>query len=257
MGTGRPVNEQPGQTDLDRLWQLQLLDAELSKLRQQLEGHPLRSQLEQGRRDLAELERRVGELERRMPELRLRVRQGELEVRSLQEQVTALEGRLFGGQASHPKELQSLQARLEQGRRRLGELEEQVLQAMLELDECQGDLQGYSQRRRELQEQVDRLAEQWSAVERELLQALGQLEQRHREVADRITHPGWLSRYHRLREAKDGRAVSPVDGERCGACGVPLPTLLLESLRRRDRLVACEICGRILYLMPSPHQARG
>lgn len=250
------MNTQPGPGDLDRLWQLQLLDSELLKVREQLEGHPLRAELGRRQAELAEVERREGELERRLRELRRRVRQGELELRALQDQIGALERRLFGGQTSHPKELQSLQTRLEQDRRQLGELEDQVLQAMLEQDQCQAELQSASERRRQLQEEVEQAARRWAAVEQELLAARGQLEARHQEVAGQIAQPAWLNRYLRLREAKQGRAVSPVEDDRCGACGVPLPTLLLESLRRRDRLVACEICGRILYRVPADRQAR-
>jgi len=58
------------------------------------------------------------------------------------------------------------------------------------------------------------------------------------------------NRYERLRTGRAGRAVAAIVNHACGACHHALPPAAQQEAKRRERLVACDGCGRMLMLPP-------
>jgi predicted nucleic acid-binding Zn-ribbon protein len=55
-----------------------------------------------------------------------------------------------------------------------------------------------------------------------------------------------LKRYDRIRESKGGVAVTTVNTGACGGCFRRIPPHEMQNLKRDDRIITCEGCGRIL-----------
>jgi len=55
-----------------------------------------------------------------------------------------------------------------------------------------------------------------------------------------------LSRYDRIRKARNGKAVVAVRRSSCGGCHNKIPPQRLLELRAQDKMYTCEHCGRIL-----------
>ena len=55
-----------------------------------------------------------------------------------------------------------------------------------------------------------------------------------------------LSRYDRIRKARNGKAVVPVRRSSCGGCHNKIPPQRLLELRTQNKMFMCEHCGRIL-----------
>ena len=55
-----------------------------------------------------------------------------------------------------------------------------------------------------------------------------------------------LTRYERIRDVKDGLAVATVQKGACGGCFRRIPPQEMQILKRNDRIMSCEGCGRIL-----------
>ncbi|MCX7918498.1 MAG: C4-type zinc ribbon domain-containing protein [bacterium] len=76
-----------------------------------------------------------------------------------------------------------------------------------------------------------------------------------------------LSRIERLQKRYNGFAVVPVVENACYGCRVIVSSRLIVALQKAERLVYCENCGRILYLLdpqkmvikeqPKPKSKRG
>ena len=62
--------------------------------------------------------------------------------------------------------------------------------------------------------------------------------------------PAARTRYERLRTGRAGRAVAAVVNKACGACHHALPPAGLQEAKRRERLVSCDGCGRLVMLAP-------
>jgi predicted nucleic acid-binding Zn-ribbon protein len=62
--------------------------------------------------------------------------------------------------------------------------------------------------------------------------------------------PATRSRYERIVQSRDGRAVVAILKGACGGCFRNQPPQVLQDARRRDRLLTCEGCGRLVIWPP-------
>ncbi len=62
--------------------------------------------------------------------------------------------------------------------------------------------------------------------------------------------PATRSRYERILGSHQGRAVVPVLKNACGGCYRAQPPQMLQEFRRRDRVLLCEGCGRMVIWPP-------
>jgi len=62
--------------------------------------------------------------------------------------------------------------------------------------------------------------------------------------------PSILKEYDRLRKARRGVAVAEVGEGRCAACHIGVRPQFMQELRRGDKVMFCESCGRILVYNP-------
>ena len=83
---------------------------------------------------------------------------------------------------------------------------------------------------------------------------LAALEARRGEIASALP-PATRSRYEKLRAGRAGRAVAAIENGACGGCHRGLPPAALQEARRREKLLLCDGCGRLLMLPPEPGTA--
>jgi uncharacterized protein len=81
-----------------------------------------------------------------------------------------------------------------------------------------------------------------TAVDRKEIEKLKQ--ERARVVAE--MSPRVVSEYERIRKNRGAAVAEAVEG-RCSKCNITLRLQYLQELKRGDRLMTCESCGRILY----------
>jgi predicted nucleic acid-binding Zn-ribbon protein len=78
---------------------------------------------------------------------------------------------------------------------------------------------------------------------------LAALATRRAAAAARLA-PAARTRYEKLRAGRAGRAVAAVTQGACGGCHSALAPAALQEARRREKLLVCEGCGRLLVLPP-------
>lgn len=236
--------------DLDRLWKLQLVDGAIRAAREALAAHADRKAAEAAEREVIETEARRQRHQERLRELRLAVRRAESELAQAEHESQELQDRLFGGSVTNPKELSSLQARYESTRQRVGRLQDEALERMMELEETEKALRQTESQLTESRRRLEEARQRWEKTKAALEAELVRLEQERAGLAAAMDNPTHLARYERLAAAKHGQALAAVDGGRCSACGVPLSNYVMTEARRKERVVFCEVCGRILYWQP-------
>jgi hypothetical protein len=80
------------------------------------------------------------------------------------------------------------------------------------------------------------------------------LDARRAETVGRL-EPAARSRYEKLRSLRGGRAIAAVANGACGGCHSGLPPHAIQELRRAEKLLICDGCGRLLMLPPVPPPA--
>ncbi len=71
-----------------------------------------------------------------------------------------------------------------------------------------------------------------------------------REQALGALTPEVRSAYERIRKKWNGTVLAEATDGRCGACYIALRPQLFQELRKGDKLVFCESCGRFLFYNP-------
>jgi predicted nucleic acid-binding Zn-ribbon protein len=231
----------------DRVLELQEVDLSIDRLEQR------RQELEDGT-DIAEARRRADRSEERVGELRLaldsvRREEGRLEneVSSVDQRIRAEQGRLYDGSVANPRELQSIEAEINNLRARKVRLEDEELGQMERREDMESRLPALEG---ELKEARDRLAEIEGSSERELAEVIQSLADRRgeRERLAPELDEDLLDLYESLRTQKRGVGAAALKDGVCQGCHEKLSPLAIDRLKRTEGIKRCENCRRILVL---------
>ncbi|MGH3055077.1 MAG: zinc ribbon domain-containing protein, partial [Gaiellaceae bacterium] len=98
----------------------------------------------------------------------------------------------------------------------------------------------------------DEQARRAGALEREESEARTQLAEIDGQRAVQVEGlpAGTRARYERVHGSRDGRAVVAVVKNACGGCFRSLAPQALQEAKRRDRVLICEGCGRLMVWPP-------
>jgi predicted nucleic acid-binding Zn-ribbon protein len=225
----------------EALYHLQTLDSQLDAIRKRLaEITILLNQNTAVRKAQAALE----QAENTLRHWQTRLTDLELERSQLQQEAAATEDRLYSGHVTNPRELIDMQNKLAELRHRYTELEEPLLEAMVSLEESQAEVEkAHDTLERIKQEQASAVG----ALSTEQAELNTKLQDLQAQVAQARTaiQPASLSLYDRLRQ-RGGLAVTAMEDESCGSCGVEISSQLAQQVRH-GAVILCPTCGRILY----------
>lgn len=230
-----------------RLLRVQEHDTATDRLHHRRQTLPELGQLTAVEDSLAALEIALADTSQRRNQVARRQRELEDTLASTEQRIADLERRMYSGVVSAPRELQAMQADHDSLRRRRATLEDEVLDAMGELEPVDAEVAGHGAERTRLDDEGARLrvlvAEAQAAIDAELA-----AEAASRADAVAVVPADILTLYERLRTQLDGIGAAPLVGTRCGGCHLSLPATELDRIRREppDALVTCDHCGRIL-----------
>jgi hypothetical protein len=226
---------------------LQNHDSAVDRLRHRKATLPERAQLEARRAAYAELEaRRAGVTERRDVELREERRLDD-EVRSLEAKAKAVDTKMYSGTVSSPKELQAMQADIDQLRRHAGELEDEELEVLVRRETLDGEVAELEAAQAAVVAEMEMLLAAIASQEGEIDAELAVEEEARAELAPGIPE-ATLRLYEQIRTANRGVGAARLVGMNCQACHLSLPATEVDRIRHlpADALVRCEHCGAIL-----------
>ena len=231
----------------DDLLTLQNHDSAADRLRHRRATLPERAELEARRAAYDDLERRRAEVtERRDAELREERRLDD-EVKNIEAKAKAEDSRMYSGTVSSPRELQAMQADIDQLRRQAREREDEELEVM--------------ERREALDAEVAELEAAQAALVSEMDTLLGAIGKQEAEIDAELAveedgraalRPGipdaTLRLYEQVRAGNRGVGAAKLVGMNCQACHLALPATEVDRIRHLppDALARCEHCGAIL-----------
>jgi hypothetical protein len=171
----------------------------------------------------------------------------ELEVQSVRTKLRNSQDRLFSGKVSNPKELASLQGESEALGRRIAKLEDDLLEAMIALEDAE------EQHERAAAALADATAQRENEVSG-LTAEQAQLERRVAELDTAIAQTRAslaaedMSLFDHLARRKANRPVALLSRSNvCGACGVSVPLSFASQARSHTEMAFCPSCERVLY----------
>ncbi len=231
--------------EIDRLWTLHGLDEEAHGVRAELAKYP-----EQHR----ELERKVAEAAGRLEQAKARLAELQKQRRELERQAAALgeQERHFQAQLPAVKKNEEYTALLHEigaTKEKRSALETEIL---VRMEAEEQEQQGAPVLERSLATAREEAAARARVLETARTEAQARLDglEVRRAAALQELPPATRTRYERVHASRDGRAVVPIDKGACGGCFRTLPPAVLQEARRRDHVLSCDGCGRLMVWPP-------
>ena len=234
-------------TPLEPLLELQERDLALDRLRHRRESLPEREALSTAESGKTSIETALTRARATRDEIVHEERKLEDEAQKLAAQAADAERRLYSGEIASPRELQALQADVEQLRRHQRSIEDRQLAAMEQREPLDGrvaelelELQGAEKAAAEAR---DALSTAEGVVDDEI-----KVESEAREGAASGIDADLLGDYEQRRQKARGAGAARLVGNTCQGCHLSIPATEVDRIRKAPpgTVAYCDNCGCIL-----------
>ncbi len=170
-----------------------------------------------------------------------------LELASLNDKANRSEKRLYSGTLTNPKELGDLQHEVEALGRRRAVLEDELLEAMINLEDAQEEADEVGKHLVSLEAIWEKRQNMLMNEQAELVERLNQLIVQRKQHLARMS-PEAARAYEDAARRAGPVAVAALQNGRCLGCQVSVPAYIIKAADE-GQLVTCDNCTRILYLL--------
>lgn len=227
------------------LLKLQSLDQEIDELEAERDSIPDKKiELENALKQETE---KVEALKKESLDLAKKRKEMEIELESLDEKKVRFQMQLLSVKTN--REYEALQHEIADLDKQRSALEDRIIESLERGEKVAEEIRTSEE---QLKSQSQRIRNEQLALDQRLKQVEDEIAIKKDERL-RLTKnldATLLKRYERIRSAKGGVAVTTVVGGACGGCFRSIPPHEMQNLKRDDRLIACEGCGRILIWKP-------
>jgi uncharacterized protein len=233
--------------ELDALLTVQEHDGALDRLRHRRATLPERDALARGESDAAALAGRVAGIREQRDVIAGDEQKIEDETKRLAEKAAEVEATMYSGAVSSPRELQAMQADVEQLRRHQRNLENRELELMEAREPLDAALAELEAEGAALGATLERLritvAEAEAVIDAEATDELAK-----RAAAASGIDAALVTEYERCRAQARGAGVARLVGNTCQGCHLSIPATEVERIKKAadGTLAHCDNCGCIL-----------
>ena len=227
---------------LQPLIELQALDLRGSAIREQRRRIPDRLQTaEQPLRDARQL---LDKASTRAEDATKARRERERELEAQEAHIDKMRARV--SEIKKNVEYQAHLFEIQVADKKKGEIEEQILVLMEEVEQQQRAVQQAKSRVAEAEAAFGKQKTELEALDARLAEELGALEEK-RKVVEASAEKSLLNRYNKLKSTRKDLALAPIRGGICSGCRLQIEPQLVAEVKRAEKLLSCSYCQRILY----------
>jgi uncharacterized protein len=231
----------------DDMLEVQQLDTTADQLRHRMSTLPERDRVAVAIAALGEIAIAITDAESRRADVRREQRRHEDEVATTEAKADQVNGQLYGGAITSPKELEALQHELDGLHARQRDLEDLVIEQMELAEPIDEELDSLAARAEA--SELERTAAQaeleagLEALEVELGEVTATRARLASDIPDEL-----LASYESIRSRSGGIGAAHLSGNRCEGCHLAIPSADLDAIKHApaDAMVICPECGRIL-----------
>lgn len=229
------------------LLSLQEHDGALDRLLHRHETLPERETLAQSESTVAALDAEISTLTAQRDALAREEQRLDDEAKSLREKAKAVDKKMYSGEISSPKELQSMQADIDQMLRHQETLETTELELMEQREPLDENLVELGARRTALVAESAAVRAVIATVEREI-EAEAAVERTARDAIAVELDATLLADYERVRARNGGAGAARLVGFTCQGCHLTIPATEVALIKKSldGSISHCDNCGAIL-----------
>lgn len=228
-------------SDLEMLLKLQVIDYDLGELERSKEYIP--DMMDNLRKEIQDTMEKYDNTARELSEAKVSMKSMELEVKSKNEELKKLQGQMMSIKTN--KEYDALISQIDAVKEHVSEKETAILELMQKIEEIEGSIDDYKVKSEETREQNEKQL----AILQEKMDSVGSKidlkEAERNNIIEKVSRRT-MSVYERVRKNRGGDVVVPARKRACGACYKALPPHLIQEIKRGDRIITCDNCGRML-----------
>jgi predicted nucleic acid-binding Zn-ribbon protein len=227
---------------IQALVQLQDIDDQANKVQIELEEG--RAKLTSLETDLQELAEKISIRTEEMQAVQKRQRELEGEIEAAKALAERSRERLSSIKSN--REYKALLREIDDGSKRITEMEEEVMEIMTQVEETQKVISGLEEEKKAVATAVEDEAANVSSRSADVEKKLKTFESSRAKICASV-EPQILSRYNLILRNRDSMAMAAVEDAVCKACHMGIPPQTYNELQVGDRLLFCPHCDRILY----------
>jgi len=231
---------------LSILYELQEIDVQIAKLQSQKKAIPI---------EIKRLDAKFLEDKNRFLEAQNQLKDMEQQVSQKSEVLEQSEQRLKKNRSQRSlitdseKEYNALERQISNLEKKNANAEDEILELMLSIDDATEALEkGQAELNREETEYQKRCATLHDTDKQLTAQIKEQMLNR-KTYYDKVDS-ALLKRYDNWRTLKGTFLLAPVSDNACGGCNITPRPQTINEIRKGEKIVTCESCGRILFYMP-------
>lgn len=228
---------------MKHLYGLQTIDAEIYRLRTELEEKP--KLVEELRNKFEEKKANLSALEEKSKHIQVKRKDKENELGSKEEAIKKAQTQLY--QIKKNEEYQAMLREIGGLNADKSILEEEILKYFDETDAVKNEIEKekgvlaeeekvFNQQKKEVDDRIKEVNDRLAVLE-------GQRNQIIPNIDKKI-----LVQYERVLKNREGLAMVPVKDNACQGCFLNVPPQVINEIKLKKNLVVCEACARILYL---------
>jgi predicted nucleic acid-binding Zn-ribbon protein len=229
------------QKDIELLLKMQEIDYYIGELERSKDYIP--DMIENLKKEIDDCFESSKNYSERLTEAKVEMKNLELEVNASKEALEKYQKQMLAIKTN--KEYDALVKEIDECKENISSGEDKILMLMGEIEELTGKVEEYEGKCEEVKEenttQLDTLQAQIDSVEEKRKIK----EDERKNVQVRIPKQVMVV-YERIRKGRGGMAVVAVKKRACGACFKQLEPQLIQEIKKGDRLITCDSCGRIL-----------
>lgn len=230
------------QKQLSFLEQIQRIDLKIFEIENKNKDYPAeinkyQEEVENERESLTMLEESVKELEKRRTSL-----EGDIELSN--EKIKVWQNQL--SQAKSEKEYRAFLKEIDGSKKENGKKEEEILEIMEKVEEDKNSLKEKDEALSESLNKFEEIRKENEKKMKTMGKELTEINKSRSELANEIK-PDYLRKYETVRRGRKRSAVVPAKDGTCLGCHMSLPPQIFIHVLKRDMLVDCPFCHRILF----------
>lgn len=227
--------------ELETLWKLQEVDVEIINLESKVRNIP---------KEILNLENsftsRESEFKKNEAELQkftTRTKGLEQNIEETKDKIRKYKAQLL--QIKTNKEYQSLLHEISTEQAKISAYEEEILDTLSKGDVLTKKVQ---QLRKELDKGKQEIKDNQENLKKELesVKSLLSVKLKEREEASKSIPKALLAKYEQVKKGRKGIGIAIVSGSCCKGCNALLPPQVVAEVKKGEKILVCDYCGRIL-----------
>lgn len=178
-------------------------------------------------------------------DIKLELRKVEHELKEYNYKIEEVNNKLYSGDTKDIKQLEKWSIEKQNIKETVNSIETKALELMEQLEKLEKEIKTIENFLQETEIKQKEKSLESKKIEKDLNNNV-KIEYKKIKDIEKITDEELLNKYDLIKKNKK-TAVAEVKDGICTGCNIGVSTFILEEIRKGEKIIYCELCGRILF----------